>query len=196
MEGTRGRRARARRQNWWASCAQATVEFAFVAPLFLLCFLGAVDSGLWALQNAASVSAVEAAARAAASAGGGPLANAAPDARAITAVVDARLRQSLFATRIVAWQSGCPASAADVQAAFGPRVVAVCVVEHRPPACTTPPPGVPAPYPPYCSDTPTITVRIAGYVAALVPPGFGPAAQGGELPEDVAATTHTLRFAP
>ena len=192
----RGRRVRTRRHRHWIGRAQATIEFAFVAPLFLLCFLGAVDSGLWALQNAASVSAVEAAARDAASAGGGPLSNAPPDVRAITVLVETRLQQSLFATRIVAWQSGCPRTPGDVQAVFGPRVVAVCVEQHRPPACTTPPPGVAAPYPLYCTDTPTVTVRVAGYIAALVPPGFGPAAQGGELPEDVAATTHTLRFAP
>ena len=42
---------------------QATVEFAFVAPLFFLCFFAAIDAALWALQTSASVSAAEQAAR-------------------------------------------------------------------------------------------------------------------------------------
>jgi hypothetical protein len=41
-----------------------------------------------------------------------------------------------------------------------------------------------------------ITVRVIGFVASLVPTGFGPGAGGFELPTDVSATTHTLRFAP
>ena len=90
----------------------------------------------------------------------------------------------------------CPTTPAEVQAADGPRVVVVCVSESDPPACTTPPPGQAAPYPPGCDDSPMITVRVIGFVASLVPPGFGPGASGFELPTDISATTHTLRFAP
>jgi hypothetical protein len=75
-------------------------------------------------------------------------------------------------------------------------VVVVCVTERDPPACVTPPPGVPSPYPRGCRDSPLITVRVIGFVASLVPPGFGPGAAGFELPTDISATTHTLRFAP
>jgi Flp pilus assembly protein TadG len=175
---------------------QATVEFAFVAPLFLLCFLGAVDAGLWALQNTAEVAAVETAARDAASAGASPLSRTAPDVATVTKTVANRLQQTLFATAIVPWCTGgargcpsCPVTAKAVQDVFGPRVIAVCVQERDPPPCST---GVST----YCADTPMITVRITGFVASLVPPGFGVGAAGGELPTDVAATTHTLRFAP
>ena len=216
-DGVRPRPRRLRR-----GAAQATLEFAFVAPLFLLCFLAAVDSGLWAVQNSAEVSAVEAAARDAASAGTSPLSQTAPDARGVTAAIVGRLQQSLFATTVVAWCDpargmacappssssatsctgnscrflNCPVTPRSVEDVFGPRVVAVCVHEVDAPRCGTAPPGVAAPYPPYCGDTPTITVRITGFIAALVPPGLGLGASGGELPTDVAATTHTLRFAP
>ena len=72
----------------------------------------------------------------------------------------------------------------------------VCVSEADPPACTTPPSRLTAPYPPGCDDSPMITVRVIGFVASFVPPGFGPGAGGFELPTDISATTHTLRFAP
>ena len=196
------------------------MEFAVVAPLFLGCFLAAVDAGLWAVQNSSLVSAVENGARIAASAGASPLGTSAPDARQITQALTADLGRALFATRVVAWcdpdprapcappSTGgvcngsactfttCPASPATVEAAFGPRVVAVCVHEVDAPQCTTPPPGATSPYPPYCSDSPTVTVRVIGFVASLVPPGLGLGESGGELPADFVATTHTLRFAP
>jgi TadE-like protein len=201
--------------------SQATLEFAFAAPLFLLCFLAAVDAGLWAVQNSSLVSGVENAARVAASAGASPLGSTSLDARQVTASIAGQLDRALFATRVVPWcdpnphapcspplpQSGtcggagckfaaCPSTPSEVEAVFGPRVVAVCVHEVHPPPCTTPPPGTASPYPPYCADSPTVTVRAMGFVAALVPPGFGIGASGGELPTDFIATTHTLRFAP
>jgi TadE-like protein len=191
------------------SRAQATVEFAVVIPLFLLCLVSAVDAGLWAVQASAEVSAVEQAAMVAASAGLNPTAATAPDARAVTAAISGELRTALFGTEIASWcapASGgacrpdalqsCPSTPAEVQAKEGPRVVVVCVSEQDPPACVTPPPGVPAPYPRGCGDSPMITVRVIGFVASLVPPGFGPGAIGFELPTDISATTHTLRFAP
>jgi Flp pilus assembly protein TadG len=222
MAGERGSRhiprARARR----ARRGQATLEFAFAAPLFLLCLFATVDAALWSVQTNAEVAAVENAARAAASAGTSPLAQTAPDARAITQGVTAHLGQALFGTRVVAWcdtasgapcapptsASGacngsacrfltCPSTPQDVQAVFGPRVVAVCVHEQAPPPCaTTGGAAVAAQRSPYCSDPPTVTVRVIGFLASLVPPGFGAGESGGELPTDIAATTHTLRFAP
>ena len=191
------RPGRARRR-----AAQATLEFAVVAPLFLLCLLGAIDAGLWAMQNGAEVAAVEQGVRDAASAGGSALSSAPPDARSVAADIGPRLRQSLFATSVVAWCdpaahnacgfSSCPASPQQVQDLFGPRVVAVCVQQEAPSPCAAPSSRISAPY---CDDSPMITVRIVGYVAALVPPGFGIGEEGGELPTDVGATTHTLRFA-
>jgi hypothetical protein len=189
--------------------AQATVEFAVVLPLFLLCLIGAIDAGLWAVQTSAEVSAVEQAAMVAASAGSNPTAGTAPDARAVTAAITTELRSALFGTGITSWcvpdprgacrpdsAQSCPATPAEVQAREGPRVVVVCVSEHDPPMCVTPPPGVPSPYPRGCTDSPMITVRVIGFVAAFVPPGFGPGATGFELPTDISASTHTLRFAP
>lgn len=189
--------------------AQATLEFAVVVPLFLLCLIGAIDAGLWAVQTSAEVSAVEQAAMVAASAGSSPTAETAPDARAVTAAVSGELRTALFGTSIAAWcipdASGactvdatatCPATPEEVQAREGPRVVVVCVTEQDPPACIAPPPGLPSPFPPKCNDSPLITVRVIGFVASFVPPGFGPGATGFELPTDISATTHTLRFAP
>jgi hypothetical protein len=197
------RRARRQRRG------QAMVEFAVVLPLFLFCLIGALDAGLWAVQSSAEVSAVEQAAMIASSAGSSPLSETAPDARAVTAAISGRLRSAMFGTSIETWcatdASGdcapdstqhCPTTPAEVQAADGPRVVVVCVSESDPPACTTPPPGQAAPYPPGCDDSPMITVRVIGFVASLVPPGFGPGASGFELPTDISATTHTLRFAP
>jgi TadE-like protein len=207
MGGEFGGIARVRRAP--RTRAQATVEFAVVIPLFLLCLIGALDAGLWALQTSAEVSAVEQAAMLAASAGSSPTSETAPDARAVTAAISAKLSSALFGTGIVSWcgaaaaggcapdvSESCPATPADVQASEGPRVVVVCVSEEDPPACITPPPGVPAPYPRGCDDSPMITVRVIGFVASFVPPGFGPGANGFELPTDIAATTHTLRFAP
>jgi hypothetical protein len=185
------------------------VEFAVVLPLFLFCLIGALDAGLWAVQSSAEVSAVEQAAMIASSAGSSPLSETAPDARAITAAISGRLRSAMFGTSIESWcttdasdecapdsTQHCPSTPAEVQAADGPRVVVVCVSEADPPACTTPPPGQAAPFPPGCDDSPMITVRVIGFVASLVPPGFGPGARGFELPTDISATTHTLRFAP
>ncbi len=188
---------------------QAIVEFAVVLPLFLFCLIGALDAGLWAVQTSAEVSAVEQAAMIASSAGASPTSQAAPDALAVTAAISGRLRTALFGTTVASWctkdASGgcvpdaaqrCPSTPAEVQNADGPRVVVVCVSEADPPACTTPPPGRPAPYPPGCRDSPVITVRVVGFVASFVPPGFGPGAGAFELPTNISATTHTLRFAP
>jgi Flp pilus assembly protein TadG len=208
MGGEVGGVVRLRRMPRRRGRGQASIEFAVVIPLFLLCLIGAVDAGLWALQTSAEVSAVESAAMLAASAGSNPTAEVAPDARAVTTAITGRLQSALFGTGIVSWcgpvagactadvAGSCPATPADVQAKEGPRVVVVCVTEQDPPACVTPPPGVPAPYPRGCEDSPLITVRVIGFVASFVPPGFGPVAIGFELPTDIAATTHTLRFAP
>jgi Flp pilus assembly protein TadG len=200
---------RPRRMSRAGHRAQATLEFAVVVPLFLLCLIGAIDAGLWAVQTSAEVSAVEQAATVAASAGSNPAAETAPDARSVTAAVSGELRTALFGTSIAGWcepdaagacrpdvTARCPSTPAEVQAAMGPRVVVVCVTEQDPPLCTAPPPGVPSPFPPKCNDSPLITVRVIGFVASFVPPGFGPGATGFELPTDISATTHTLRFAP
>jgi hypothetical protein len=200
---------RSRRTPRYQSLAQATVEFAVVIPLFLICLVGALDAGLWAVQTSAEVSAVEQAVTVAASAGTDPTSETAPNARTVTAAVVAQLRSALFGTGIVSWcgvrtgsgcepatADDCPSTPAEVQKQEGPRTVVICVSEVDPPACTTPPPGVPAPYPRGCDDSPLITVRVIGFVASVVPPGFGPGAIGFELPTDISATTHTFRFAP
>ena len=179
------------------------------APTLPFCLIGALDAGLWAVQTSAEVSAVEQATMVASSAGTSPTSETAPDARAVLASISSRLRSALFGTTIKSWcatnTSGdcapdatqrCPATPAEVQDVDGPRVVVVCVSEADPPACTPPPPGQVAAYPPGCEDSPMITVRVVGFVASFVPPGFGPGATGFELPANISATTHTLRFAP
>ena len=188
---------------------QALIEFAVVLPLFLLCLIGALDAGLWAVQTSAEVSAVEQGAMIASSAGSSPTSQTAPDARAVTAAISGRLRTALFGTSVESWcapdagggcapdaAQRCPSTPVEVQKADGPRVVVVCVSEADPPACTPPPRGRVAPFPPGCEDSPLITVRVVGFVASFVPPGFGPGAGVFELPTNISATTHTLRFAP
>ncbi len=156
---------RPRRAPRAGRAAQATLEFAVVVPLFLICLLGALDAGLWALQTSAEVSAVEQAATVAASAGSNPAAETAPDARAVTAAVSGQLRTALFGTSIAGWcqpvttgacqpdvSARCPSTPAEVQATMGPRAVVVCVTEQDPPPCVAPPSGVPSPYPPKCDE--------------------------------------------
>jgi len=208
MEGDRRRRRR--------GSAQATLEFAFSAPLLLLCLFATVDAAAWAVQHSAAVAAVEEGARLAASAAGSPLGQAPPNATQVTSSVRGRLQPALFATAVRPWcdaascaASGagrcsgadcrfaqCPSSPNEVQGVFGPRTVAVCVHEQSPPGCiAAPSPSRPGD-PPYCGDSPTVTVRVIGYMASLVPPSFGLGWQAGEIPLDVVATTHALRFAP
>ncbi|MHB8717981.1 MAG: TadE/TadG family type IV pilus assembly protein [Candidatus Dormibacteria bacterium] len=186
--------------------AQSTLEFALVAPLFLASFFGAVDAALWAVQEGAAVSAAEQAARLAAAASGSPTSAASPTAAVLVAGVRTQLQQALFGVRVVAWcgpaagacdsagvdAGTCPRLPADVEAALGPRTVAVCDVESPPsPAC----PAAPLPPPPRCGDPPTVTVHVIGYLASLVPAIGAFGWRGGEIPIDVVATTHTLRFA-
>jgi hypothetical protein len=203
-----------RRPRWRAAGrAQATVEFAFVAPLFFLCFFAAVDAALWAIQTSASVSAADQAARLAAAAADSPQSEDTPSPTVLLAAVRTQLQTAMFGTRVVAWCdpgggpcptpasvvgtaavfAHCPAAPADVQQQFGPRTVAVCEDTSSPPPPCPPPPSPPLPR---CGDPPTVTVHVLGYLASLVPPLLGLGWQAGEIPIDVVATTHTLRFAP
>ncbi len=190
---------------------QATIEFAFVAPLFFLCFFAAIDAGLWAIQSSASVSAAEQAARLAAAAAVSPQSEETPSPAVLFAAVRTQLQQAMFGTSVVAWCdptapicpsppaavgggvfSRCPTSPDEVEAHFGARTVAVCD-ETSAPAPPCPPP--PQPATPRCGDPPTVTVRVIGFLASLVPPVSGLGWHAGEIPIDIVATTHTLRFA-
>jgi hypothetical protein len=94
LPGGRGiRRCRAS-----AGRGQATVEFAFMAPLFFLCFFAAIDAGLWAIQTSAAVSAAEQGARLAASAAGTPQSGDTPSPQVLFAAVRNQLRQAMFGT--------------------------------------------------------------------------------------------------
>ena len=188
MEG--GPRPRRRR------CAQATIEFAFSAPLLLLCLFGTVDAAAWALQNSSAVAAVEEGARLAASAAGSPLGEQAPTTAQVTAGVTTQLRTAMFGTAVRPWPSaGCPDSADAVERALGSRVLAVCVHEVDPVPCVRPPSATTLGVPALCGEPATVTVRVVGFMASLVPPSFGLGWHGGEIPLDVRATTHVLRFA-
>lgn len=182
------------------------MEFAFVAPLFFLCFLAAVDAALWAIQTSAAVSAAEQAARLAASAAVSPQSEDTPSAAVLLAAVRAQLQQALFGTRVTAWCdpaapncatpsagafAACPTSPDEVAAHFGARVVAVCDQTSAPAAAC---PAPPLPPTPRCGDPPTVTVRVIGFLAALVPPFANLGWHTGEIPVDIVATTHTLRF--
>lgn len=94
-----GRSLRRRRRR-----GQATVEFAFVAPLFFLCFFGAIDAALWAVQSSASVSATEETIRTAAGASGSGL--DVKDTPSIDAVYDRvapKLKLAMFGTTVAKW---------------------------------------------------------------------------------------------
>jgi TadE-like protein len=189
---------------------QATIEFAFVAPLFFLCFFAAVDAGLWAIQTSASVSAAEQGARLAASAASSPQSEETPSPAVLFAAIRTQLRQALFGTTVVPWcdpRGGpcptapgsdgpfahCPAVPGQVEQRFGPRTVAVCDDTAAPaPPCPAPP----LPPTPRCGDPPTVTVHVIGFLASLVPPLSGFGWHAGEIPIDIVATTHALRFAP
>lgn len=191
--------------------AQATVEFAFMAPLFFLCFFAAIDAGLWAIQTSASVSAAEQAARLAAAAAGSPQSDETPSPAVLFGAVSNQLRQAMFGTTVVPWcdpgggpcatpQAGanggpfarCPTTPEQVEQRFGARTVAVCDEISAPaPIC----PPSPLPPTPRCGDPPTVTVHVIGFLASLVPPLSGLGWHAGEIPIDVVATTHTLRFA-
>jgi hypothetical protein len=189
---------------------QATVEFAFVAPIFFLCFFAAVDAGLWAVQTSASVSAAEQAARLAAAAASTPQSEETPSPDDLLAAVRNQLQQAMFGTTVVAWcdrRAGpcttptsvgagtftrCPTTPDEVERHFGARTVAVCDETSPPaPACPAPP----LPPTPRCGDPPTVTVHVIGFLASLVPPVSGLGWRAGEIPIDIVATTHTLRFA-
>jgi TadE-like protein len=191
---------------------QATIEFAFVAPLFFLCFFASIDAGLWAIQTSASVSAAEQAARLAAAAANSPQSEETPSPQVLFSAIRNQLRQAMFGTTVVAWcdpagvtcptptasaGSGpfehCPTSPEQVEQHFGARTVAVCdETSTAAPSC----PALPLPPTPRCGDPPTVTVRVIGFLASLVPPLSGLGWHAGEIPINVVATTHTLRFAP
>ncbi len=82
--------------------AQSTLEFAFVAPLFLMCFFAVIDSALWAVQTSASVSAAEQAVRLAAAASGSAGSETTPSPVVLLDGVRQQLQQALFGARVVA----------------------------------------------------------------------------------------------
>jgi TadE-like protein len=190
---------------------QATIEFAFVAPLFFLCFFAAIDAGLWAIQTSASVSAAEQGARLAAAAANSPQSEDTPSPGVLFGAVRNQLQQAMFGTSVVAWCdpaggacptpsvagatgpfARCPKSPDQVEQRFGARTVAVCDETSAPaPPCPAPP----LPPTPRCGDPPTVTVHVIGFLASLVPPLSGLGWHAGEIPIDIVATTHTLRFA-
>lgn len=196
-----------RRRAAGRSRAQATVEFAFVAPLFFLCFFAAIDAALWAVQTSASVSAAERATRLAAAAAVTPESQDTPSPAVLFASIRSQLQTAMFGTRVVAWCdpaggpcptpvtgvfAHCPTSPDQVEQHFGARTVAVCDDTSGPaPPC----PQAPEPPPPRCGDPPTVTVHVIGFLASLVPPMSGLGWHGGEIPIDIVATTHALRFA-
>ncbi|HZB97251.1 MAG TPA: TadE/TadG family type IV pilus assembly protein [Candidatus Sulfotelmatobacter sp.] len=206
---------RAVRAPRWRSRCQATLEFALVSPLFLLCLLATLDAALWAVQTSAAVSSAEEAARLAAAAGGSARSEATAPTRQIVDLVAPRLRHALFGTSVTAWCdpnpttpcstigtagdggfAACPGRPADVHDRFGPRTVAICVQERSPDCVTF---ACPAACPsPGCAgaEGPNVTVRVTGYMTSLVPPALGLGWKAGEIPIDIHVRTHAFRFNP
>ncbi len=181
-----------------------------MAPLFFLCLFAAIDAGLWAVQTSASVSAAEQAARLAAAASSSPQSEETPSPDVLFAAVRSQLQQAMFGTTVVPWCdraqgpcltpanrgagdfARCPTTPEQVERRFGARTVAVCDQTSLPaPPC----PAAPLPPTPRCGDPPMVTVHVIGFLASLVPPVSGLGWRTGEIPIDVVATTHTLRFA-
>lgn len=177
---------------------QTTLEFALMAPLFLLCLLATVDAALWAIQSSATVSAAEQGARIAAAAAGDPRSELTPATQQVMRGIGDRLSAAMFATSVRGWcppddpgcsrpVGACPADPQAVHDRYGPRTIAVCVLE-RTPGC--------APTPCVSREGPNVTVRLVGYAASLVPPVFGLGWRAGEIPVDVHVRTHAVRFNP
>lgn len=177
---------------------QTTIEFAMVAPLFLLCLLATVDAALWAVQSSATVAAAEQGARVAAAAAGDPHSQATPEVEQVLRAVRPRLSPAMLGTGVRAWcpreapgpcaaPSTCPRDPAEVHDRFGARTIALCVVE-RTPGCS--------PSPCVSREGPNVTVRLVGYATSLVPPVFGLGWRAGEIPIDVHVRTHAVRFNP
>lgn len=97
---------------------QATVEFAFCLPLYLLVFFATIDAALWAIQTSACVSAAEVAARLAASVQAQSTCSppspscmtivtsgteTTPLAADVTLQVRRNLQQAMFGTTILPW---------------------------------------------------------------------------------------------
>ncbi len=156
---------------------QSTIEFALVAPLFLLSLLASVDAALWSLQTSDVVASSEAGIRVAVSAYGAPhrAGGPTPDSAQVEAEIAPHLRQALFGTAVMPWPappgSSCPTSSAAVERVLGPRVIAVCV-ENR---------------------AGFVRLMLVGNVASLVPPVVG-LWHTGEIPIRVGAVSHTLTY--
>jgi hypothetical protein len=197
---------------------QATVEFAFCLPLYLLVFFATIDASLWAIQTAACVSASEQAARLGASVlatssvpfdlGQNEVAPLAPD---VTKNIRGTLQQAMFGTTIRPWCrpdamsrpvdqltstnctqggvfSACPTTPDQVRQQFGDRVIAVCVQDDGPGAGSYRFQGQ------VFQDPPSVTVKVIGFLASLVPPAFGLGWRAGEIPIDIGARVHAQRF--
>jgi Flp pilus assembly protein TadG len=79
---------------------QTTIEFAFVAPLFFLCFFAAIDAALWAIQTSAAVSATEQAARLAAAAANTAQSEDTASPQVLLASIRTQLQQAMFGTAL------------------------------------------------------------------------------------------------
>jgi len=203
---------------------QATLEFAFTFPLYLIVFFASIDAALWAIQTSAAVTAAEVAARLAAAVevcdNPSCLTNptidtrvpeGAPAAADVTTSVRQRLQEAMFGTTVVPWceeQQGKPPAQ---------RTAADCKQTGAYSQCPTTPDQVltsnvnvgggggsdrtvavcveeAPPCAAPCSAD--VTVRIIGYLASLVPPAFGLGWKAGQIPINVGARIHAQRFNP
>lgn len=175
--------------------AQATMEFALVAPLFLLVLFASIDASVWAVQSTAIVAATEQAARVAASASLTASTSTTPDSNAVFQRISPQLRNVMFGTTLAPWCDGagrcpgsggafpydaCPTSPTDQR--FGSRANTLVVCVQTLPSR-------------YTGDSHIVEIHVLGYVRSLVPPSLGLGWKAGQIPVNVVAATHVLTFA-
>ena len=153
---------------------QATVEFSLVIGFVLLLILGAIQTGLYAIERGNAVSATEAGVLTAVSGQGSPAGG--PATYAVYDAVAPQLGTGLFGAK------------PRLQEPVG----GVC-----PPLDTNGPAGTVFICSVYDAQTATVTVSVHGWVPALVPPGFGlSGGHGWALPIDLHQLAHVATFAP
>ena len=185
-------RTRSARTN---RAGQATVEFAFVAPLFFLALFTAVEAALWTIETSAAVSVADEGARFAASAQVQPQLGPAQKQTDLTLTVyqqvQTRLQAAMFGTRVLE-QSPCP-TLSSIPAA----TVYICVTIVQNPRAnaqnnnpTFNAANIVCPPTNICPKL--VDVEVVGHLASLMPSGLF---FGSGVPVHVGAETHALTFA-
>jgi hypothetical protein len=153
--------------------AQAMVEFALVFGLVMLLVLGVAQTGLYAVERSVAYDSAEAGVMAATGADSSPAGG--PAMESVAGVVEPLLDRGLIgaqAAEMAPSGGTCP----GLSESWPVGTVYVCSYQ--------PTPG-------------TVAVTVRGWVAALVPVGFGLGeSRFGALPLDILEVAHVATFAP